>query len=75
MARRLALSVGFTGNPEQNQELIKRIREGEFGEILSIRAYRMESIGPLKPKPAETTGTDTATPPADGPDEGGWTAP
>ena len=29
MARRLALNVGFTGNPEQNKELIKRIQIAE----------------------------------------------
>ncbi|MGE5597251.1 MAG: LLM class flavin-dependent oxidoreductase [Hyphomicrobiales bacterium] len=29
MARRLALSVGFTGNPEQNKELIKKIQIAE----------------------------------------------
>ncbi len=29
MARRLAVSVGFTGNPEQNKELIKRIQIAE----------------------------------------------
>nr|AIT69727.1 putative 5,10-methylenetetrahydromethanopterin reductase [uncultured bacterium] len=29
MPRRLALSVGFTGNPEQNKELIKRIQIAE----------------------------------------------
>ena len=29
MARRLALSVGFTGSPEQNKELIKRIQIAE----------------------------------------------
>ena len=29
MARRLALSVGFTGNPDQNAELIKRIQIAE----------------------------------------------
>jgi len=29
VARRLALSVGFTGNPEQNKELIKRIQIAE----------------------------------------------
>ncbi|OAI39653.1 hypothetical protein AYO38_07310 [bacterium SCGC AG-212-C10] len=29
MARRLALSVGFTGNPEQNQELIQKIKIAE----------------------------------------------
>ncbi|MBI2766835.1 MAG: LLM class flavin-dependent oxidoreductase [Chloroflexi bacterium] len=29
MPRRLAVSVGFTGNPEQNQELLKRIKIAE----------------------------------------------
>src|SRR3970040_1412889 len=29
MARRLAVSVGFTGNPEQNREIIKRIQIAE----------------------------------------------
>jgi alkanesulfonate monooxygenase SsuD/methylene tetrahydromethanopterin reductase-like flavin-dependent oxidoreductase (luciferase family) len=29
MARRLAVSVGFTGNPEQNKELIKKIQIAE----------------------------------------------
>jgi F420-dependent oxidoreductase-like protein len=29
MARRLAVSVGFTGNPEQNKELIKRVQIAE----------------------------------------------
>jgi len=29
MARRLGVSVGFTGNPEQNRELIKRIKIAE----------------------------------------------
>jgi F420-dependent oxidoreductase-like protein len=29
MARRLAVSVGFTGNPEQNQEIIKRVKIAE----------------------------------------------
>jgi F420-dependent oxidoreductase-like protein len=29
MARRLAVSVGFTGNPEQNKELIKKIKVAE----------------------------------------------
>jgi predicted dehydrogenase len=37
------------------QELIKRIRAGELGEIINIRAYRMESSAPLKPKPADKT--------------------
>ncbi len=33
------------------QELIRRIRDGELGEILLIRAYRMQPVGPLRPKP------------------------
>ena len=37
------------------QELIKRIRDGQLGEILHIRAYRMEANGPLRPKPAAMT--------------------
>ena len=41
-------------NPRNRQELIKRIRDGELGDILQIRAYRMEAGGPLGPRPAET---------------------
>jgi predicted dehydrogenase len=37
------------------QELIKRIRDGELGEIQFVRAYRMGPSGPLRPRP-ETTG-------------------
>ncbi len=36
------------------QELIKRIRDGELGEIQLIRAYRMGPSGPLGPRPAAT---------------------
>jgi predicted dehydrogenase len=36
------------------QELIKRFRDGELGEIMNIRAYRMGPAGPLRPRPAET---------------------
>jgi len=36
------------------QELMKRIVAGELGEIQSIRAYRMGSSGPLRPKPEDT---------------------
>ncbi len=35
------------------QELIRRIQEGELGEILMVRAYRMEYVGPLGPKSAQ----------------------
>ncbi len=34
-------------------ELIRRIKDGELGEIISVRAYRMEAVGPLGPKPAD----------------------
>lgn len=34
-------------------ELIRRIREGELGEIQLIRGYRMQPVGPLRPKPAD----------------------
>ncbi|MFA6543426.1 MAG: Gfo/Idh/MocA family oxidoreductase [Limisphaerales bacterium] len=37
------------------QELIRRIKAGELGEILHTRAYRMQGIGPLAPKPADKT--------------------
>lgn len=35
------------------QELMRRIGEGEIGDIQSIRAYRMGPAGRLGPKPAE----------------------
>jgi predicted dehydrogenase len=35
------------------QELIKRIEDGELGEIQLIRAYRMEPSGPLSPRPPQ----------------------
>jgi predicted dehydrogenase len=38
---------------KNRQELIKRIRAGELGEIHNIRAYRMQPVGPLRVKPAE----------------------
>jgi alkanesulfonate monooxygenase SsuD/methylene tetrahydromethanopterin reductase-like flavin-dependent oxidoreductase (luciferase family) len=36
MAKRLALSVGFTGNPEQNKELINRIKIAEEAGVEAI---------------------------------------
>lgn len=35
------------------QELMKRIHDGELGDIHLIRAYRMEPSGPLRPRPPE----------------------
>ncbi len=37
------------------QELIRRIKAGELGEILHTRAYRMQGVGGLLPKPADKT--------------------
>jgi predicted dehydrogenase len=37
------------------QELIRRIKAGELGEVLHTRAYRMGPNGPLAPKPADKT--------------------
>jgi predicted dehydrogenase len=36
------------------QELMRRIHDGQLGEILHIRAYRMGPNGPLRPRPATT---------------------
>lgn len=49
----LKIAAGLMCRHSRNrQELIRRIREGELGDILMIRAYRMEASGPLGPKPA-----------------------
>jgi len=34
-------------------ELVRRIRDGELGELRLIRGYRMQSVGPMRPKPAD----------------------
>lgn len=48
----LKIAAGLMCRHSRNrQELIRRIREGELGDILMIRAYRMEAAGPLGPKP------------------------
>ncbi len=50
--RNLKIAAGLMCRHSVNrQELIKRIRAGELGDILFIRAYRMEPVGPLGPKP------------------------
>ena len=52
----LKIAAGLMCRHSRNrQELIKRIRDGELGEILCIRAYRMEPSGPLQPRPAQTS--------------------
>ncbi len=35
------------------QELIRRVRDGELGDVLLVRAYRMQGIGPMGRKPAK----------------------
>jgi predicted dehydrogenase len=51
----LKIAAGLMCRHSRNrQELIKRIRDGELGDIQLIRAYRMEPSGPLGPRPAQT---------------------
>ena len=51
----IKIAAGLMCRHSRNrQELIKRIRDGELGEIQQIRAYRMEASGPLPPRPAAT---------------------
>jgi predicted dehydrogenase len=51
----LKIAAGLMCRHSRNrQELIRRIRDGELGDILSIRAYRMEASGPLGRRPATT---------------------
>ncbi len=48
----LKIAAGLMCRHSRNrQELIRRIHDGELGEIQFIRAYRMEASGPLGPKP------------------------
>jgi predicted dehydrogenase len=51
--KNLKIAAGLMCRHSKNrQELIKRIRDGALGEILMVRAYRMEPVGPLPPRPA-----------------------
>ena len=51
----LRIAAGLMCRHSRNrQELIRRIRDGELGDIQMIRAYRMEPSGPLGPRPART---------------------
>jgi predicted dehydrogenase len=51
----LTIAAGLQCRHSVNrQELIKRIRDGQLGEIHQIRAYRMEANSPLRPRPAAT---------------------
>jgi predicted dehydrogenase len=50
--KNLKIAAGLMCRHSRNrQELIKRIRDGQLGQIQLIRAYRMEASGWLKPKP------------------------
>lgn len=52
--KNLKIAAGLMCRHSVNrQELIKRIRDGELGDIHLIRAYRMQPVGPLGPKPAD----------------------
>ncbi len=50
--KNLKIAAGLMCRHSKNrQELIKRIRDGQLGQINLIRAYRMEPVGPLRKKP------------------------
>ncbi|MBI4659922.1 MAG: Gfo/Idh/MocA family oxidoreductase [Verrucomicrobia bacterium] len=49
------IAAGLQCRHSRNRlELIRRIRDGQLGDIHLIRAYRMEPSGPLRPRPAAT---------------------
>lgn len=51
----LKIAAGLMCRHSRNrQELVKRLQDGELGEVLLTRAYRMGPSGPLAPKPAAT---------------------
>jgi predicted dehydrogenase len=51
--KNLKIAAGLQCRHSRNrQELIKRMRDGQIGDIQLIRAYRMEPCGPLGPRPA-----------------------
>jgi predicted dehydrogenase len=51
--KNLKIAAGLQCRHSRNrQELIKRMRDGQLGEIQLIRAYRMEPCGWLGPRPA-----------------------
>jgi len=50
--KNLKIAAGLMCRHSRNrQQLIKRIRDGELGDIQLIRAYRMEPVGPMGKKP------------------------
>jgi len=51
--RNVKIAAGLQCRHSRNrQELIRRIREGELGDIQLIRAYRMQPVGWLGPRPS-----------------------
>ncbi len=51
--KNLKIAAGLQCRHSQNrQALIQRIREGELGQIQLLRAYRMQPVGALGPRPA-----------------------
>lgn len=51
--KNVKIAAGLQCRHSKNrQELIRRIRAGELGEIQLIRAYRMQPVGWLGPRPA-----------------------
>ncbi|HOX58612.1 MAG TPA: gfo/Idh/MocA family oxidoreductase [Candidatus Paceibacterota bacterium] len=52
--KNLKIAAGLQCRHSRNrQELVKRMRDGELGEIQLIRAYRMQPVGWLGKKPAD----------------------
>ena len=52
--KNLKIAAGLMCRHSVNrQELIRRIREGELGDIQLVRAYRMQPVGNLGQKPAD----------------------
>ncbi len=50
--KNLKIAAGLMCRHSKNrQDLIKRIRDGQLGQINLIRAYRMEACGPMGPRP------------------------
>jgi predicted dehydrogenase len=51
--KNLKIAAGLQCRHSRNrQELIKRLRDDELGDVHLIRAYRMQAVGPLGPRPA-----------------------
>ena len=52
--KNLKIAAGLQCRHSVNrQELIKRIRDGELGDLQLIRAYRMHRVGTMGPKPKD----------------------